>query len=571
MATIPRPEHTVTAIEIPTPDPRTFDETTRPFAETVSAQFAVKRLIGRGGMGMVFLARDRRLDRMVAIKTLPPNLASDPAVRERFLRETRTAGGLAHQNIVPIHGADEIGGHVYFVMTYVDGESLATHTRASGRLPAPAVGRYLRDVAAALSYAHQRGIIHRDIKAENILIERATDRALVTDFGIARLAEATPLTITGQVLGTVHYVSPEQVSGDTIDARSDIYSLGVVGFFALTGSFPFDAEVASAVLVQHVTRTAPPVASVNRDVPSALASIVDRCLMKDPAHRFSTADELQAALESALPLLGRPSVVSDTAAHSVWARAAELQANTGIEPRPAAVIRPRPQTPPKKSGAPSPGFRLDDVVSAAAEAGIDERYVDRALAEQGLASAPQGTPPSPLAELTPKRAATRRSKWFVAWPESVVTTEVTGELPARDLERLLHVLRDQTGTMGTTVARTRELAWHAQGPGSRLTVSVVPTDGRTAITMVQRMRAQSFEAIAVFSAAVGVVTGLLMGVTIAEGANAEATGVLVGIGSGAAVALKLGTALVNRFRARAARRLGALADVLATKVRESLR
>src|SRR4051812_45026386 len=198
-------------------------------------------------MGVVYLARDRRLDRLVAIKTLPPHLSNDASLRERFIRETRTAGAMAHPNVVPIHGADEIDGHVFFVMAYVEGESLAAHVKTQGKLGAIAVARYLRDVAAALSHAHQRGIIHRDIKAENILIERATDRALVTDFGIARFADATPMTQTGQVLGTVYYVSPEQVSGEAIDARTDIYSLGVVGYLALTGRFPFDADVASAV------------------------------------------------------------------------------------------------------------------------------------------------------------------------------------------------------------------------------------------------------------------------------------------------------------------------------------
>src|SRR5689334_9689932 len=132
--------------EIPTPDPRSFDETSRPFAEAVAGQYAIKRMIGRGGMGIVYLARDRRLDRLVAIKTLPPQLAGDPTVRERFVRETRTAGGMSHPNIVPVHGADEIGGHVFFVMGYVDGESLAAHVRAHGRLPARAVAGHLRDV-----------------------------------------------------------------------------------------------------------------------------------------------------------------------------------------------------------------------------------------------------------------------------------------------------------------------------------------------------------------------------------------------------------------------------------------
>ncbi|MEO6445941.1 MAG: serine/threonine-protein kinase [Gemmatimonadaceae bacterium] len=276
----------MTAIEIPTPDPRTFDDDVRPFAEAIAPYYALKREIGRGGMGVVFLARDRRLDRLVAIKTLPPQLAKDASIRERFLRETRTAGAMAHPNIVPIHGADEIEGHVFFVMSYVEGESLAAHVRAHERLAAGTVARCMLDVAAALAHAHKRGIIHRDVKAENILMELGSGRALVTDFGIARIAEATPLTVTGQLIGTVHYVSPEQVSGAPVDGRSDLYSLGVVGFLALTGRFPFDGDLASAVLVSHVTKAAPPVASVSRDVPASLGAIVDRCLLKDPAHRL---------------------------------------------------------------------------------------------------------------------------------------------------------------------------------------------------------------------------------------------------------------------------------------------
>jgi serine/threonine-protein kinase len=204
-------------------------------AEALAGQYELLREIGRGGMGVVYLARDVRLDRRVAIKTLPPHLANDPIVRERFLREARTAGGLSHQNIVPIHRADEIAGHVFFVMGYVDGDSMAQRIRALGRLDEREAVRELRDVALALDYAHAHGVIHRDVKAENILVERASGRALVTDFGIARLAEAAPLTATGQVLGTVYYLSPEQVAGEAVDARSDIYSLGDAGFLALSG------------------------------------------------------------------------------------------------------------------------------------------------------------------------------------------------------------------------------------------------------------------------------------------------------------------------------------------------
>ena len=212
----------------------------------LSTQYVLERELGRGGMGVVFLARDLKLDRLVAIKALPLHLADDERVRERFLREARTAARLSHPNIVPIHRADEIDGRVFFVMGFVDGESLAQRVAARGALPSNEVVPLLHDVAAALHEAHRLGIVHRDIKAENILIDQRTGRAMVTDFGIARVAEAAPLTATGLLLGTVQYMSPEHVVGETVDARSDVYSLGVVAFHALTARFPFQSESASA-------------------------------------------------------------------------------------------------------------------------------------------------------------------------------------------------------------------------------------------------------------------------------------------------------------------------------------
>jgi serine/threonine-protein kinase len=559
----------VTAIEIPTPDPRTFDDASRPFAEAVSSRFAVKRLLGKGGMGMVFLARDRRLDRLVALKTLPPNLAADAAVRERFLRETKTTGGLAHANIVAIHGADEIDGHVFFVMAYVDGDSLAARTRALGRLSAPNVARYMRDVASALSHAHERGIIHRDIKGENILIERRTDRALVTDFGIARMAEASPLTATGQVLGTVHYMSPEQVSGEPIDARSDLYSLGVVGFFALTGRFPFDAEVASAVLVQHVTHSAPPVASINHDTPPAMATIIDRCLRRDKSHRFSSAEELMAALDAAMPSLGKPVLVSDTEAHAVWQRAAEMQAHTGVQAGPGNAKRPA--TPParKKDGPRGPGFVVGDVVAAASEAGIDERYVERALAERGLAGRVE--PAAPLAKAVPPGPEERHKNWPFVRHKTTFLEKVEGELPAAHIDRLLNVLRDQTGTLGTPLARTRELVWTSHTLGSELEVSVVPSGEHTTVSMMRRMRHRLRATYIALALEAGVIGGLVFGAFFGELANEEAIGVLSGLAAGVGIATLTARALFLSYRERAAQRLRALGDVIATKVRESIR
>ena len=173
-------------------------------SQALNGQYEVLREVGRGGMGIVFLARDLKLERLVAIKTLPPTLASDEVIRARFLREARTAAALGHPNIVPIHRADDIDGTVFFVMGFVDGPSLAQLVRDGGPITPRTAVSILYDVADALAYAHGAGVIHRDVKAENILLDRGSSRALVTDFGIARVAEAAPLTATGTVLGTVH-------------------------------------------------------------------------------------------------------------------------------------------------------------------------------------------------------------------------------------------------------------------------------------------------------------------------------------------------------------------------------
>lgn len=502
----------MTTIEIPTPDPRTFDDLARPFAEAIAAQYAVKRVIGRGGMGVVYLARDRRLDRLVAIKTLLPELAADAMVRERFLRETRTAAKLAHPNIVPVLGGDEIDGHVYYSMAFVDGESLAAHIRGRDRLPANEVIRILRDVATGLAHAHRRGIVHRDIKAENILIERATGSAMVTDFGIARVVAAGPLTATGQLLGTVHYVSPEQVTGEPVDARSDIYSLGVIAYLALSGRFPFDSEMASAVLVAHVTKPVPSLSVLVPALSPSLVSVVERCLAKDPDDRFESADALLSALSAATSVQSPKqakqggnqnisTVVSNTEAHALWKRAAELQAVTGIQPRPLIIPRDRSreQTQPHTSG-----FRIEDIRSAANEAGIDASYVDHALAEHGLA---------PSAAVRPTRA--RSSLWAGIPLDIVKEARIDGEVSPHDFERFINSLRDATGTLGTTSARSRELAWRGKWFGHRLEASVVPDKGVTTIRLSQSVRRMAIATL-ISSFVVGGVVSPLVGWLVSE-------------------------------------------------------
>jgi eukaryotic-like serine/threonine-protein kinase len=184
--------------------------------DALAGEYSLERELGRGGMGIVYLAREVQLDRLVAIKILPSALASRPDVRERFLREARTAASLSHPHIVPIYRVGEAKGFVFFVMAYVNGETLGDRLRARGPLSAAVATRLLREVTWALSYAHGRGIVHRDIKPDNILIESETGRALVTDFGIARGPAETFISDPGQVMGTAHFMSPEQASGEAI-------------------------------------------------------------------------------------------------------------------------------------------------------------------------------------------------------------------------------------------------------------------------------------------------------------------------------------------------------------------
>jgi len=263
----------------------------------LAGEYSLQRELGRGGMGIVYLARDVQLDRDVAIKVLPTPLADTAVARERFLREARMAAGLSHPHIVPIHRVGEAGGFVFFVMSYVDGETLGERLRRSGPLPPADASRVLREVAWALAYAHGRGIVHRDVKPDNILLEAGTGRALVTDFGIAHGgADLDELPDQGQVMGTAHFMSPEQAAGETLDGRSDIYGLGVVGYLAVSGKLPFESPNLHALMLRQATEAAATVTRVAPGLPSALSAVIDRCLLRDPAERFADGEALAAAL-----------------------------------------------------------------------------------------------------------------------------------------------------------------------------------------------------------------------------------------------------------------------------------
>jgi serine/threonine protein kinase len=535
-------------------------------AEALAGQYELLHEIGRGGMGIVYLARDIRLDRRIAIKTLPPHLANDPIVRERFLREARTAGSLSHQNIVPIHRADEIAGHVFFVMGFVDGDSMAQRIRANGRLDDREVVRELRDVALALDYAHAHGVIHRDVKAENILVERSSGRALVTDFGIARLAEAAPLTATGQVLGTVYYLSPEQVAGEAVDARSDIYSLGVAGFLALSGRFPFEAQLASAVLLAHVTKTPPPLRSVAPGVGTRLAAAIDRCLAKDPAARFQSGAQLArefAEIDAEMVGAGvEPSrvVVSDSDAQHIWQRAAELQEATSsnpVPPLPAATARP--QEPPTS------GYALSDVRSSAREAGIATKAIDRALSEYGLA-------PSGAAAITPTTVTDLSEPKKVLAGESLVIeyeAVVDGEVSERDFDVLGNVIRQRmSGHSGTLTAVGRSLNWSSSGGARRVSVTIVARRGKTTITGTEHLAGLAGASFGPTMGAGGGGGGAMVsGIIMSAHHPVAAIGAMVGT-----IAMAYGLARTIFVAASRGRRekLRAMVDALAREVRESI-
>lgn len=263
----------------------------------LAGEYSLQRELGRGGMGIVYLARDVQLDRDVAIKVLPSHLARSEASRERFVREARTAAGLSHPHIVPIHRVGEIDGFVFFVMSYVEGETLGERLRTRGPLPPAEAARVLREVAWALAYAHGRGIVHRDVKPDNILLEAGTGRALVTDFGIAHRDDVvSPDTDPGKIMGTAHFMSPEQAAGEPIDGRSDIYALGVVGYLAVSSRLPFEAANVPALLVRQATESAPGVLQAAPGLPPALAATIDRCLARDPADRFPDGEAMATAL-----------------------------------------------------------------------------------------------------------------------------------------------------------------------------------------------------------------------------------------------------------------------------------
>lgn len=293
-------------------------------------EYEILEELGRGGMGIVYRARERQLEREVAIKVLPFTLAFDRELVERFLREARTAAALEHTNIVPIYRVGRRGDVIFFVMKLLRGQSVSDRLKAQGRLTAGETRRVVIETAAALGYAHRRGVVHRDVKPDNLRHDE-DGRCVVTDFGIARSAGATRLTTTGMSVGTPKYMSPEQARAKDVDGRSDIYSLGIVGYECLTGNPPFDAGDALGTLMKHIQAPLPR-PSFDSDADRALFAVIERMLAKHPEDRFRDADELIAAL-------GGREVHIATGEHRRWTAPVDIIPDASMKTAPLPAVR----------------------------------------------------------------------------------------------------------------------------------------------------------------------------------------------------------------------------------------
>ena len=316
----------------------------------VEGKYKIDRLLGKGGMGAVFLARDLALDRDVAIKVLPPDISQDDHVVKRFQQEAKTAAKLDHTNIIPIYRVESEGGLNYFVMKYISGTSLEDLLEEKRPLPVDEIQRVLWQAAVALGHAHTRGIVHRDVKPANIMFDH-DGKVMLTDFGISKaLQAASGFTGTGMIIGTPHYMAPEQAKGQPVDGRADQYSLGVVGYRMVTGALPFGGDSIHTILYKHIFEDPPTVRSVRPDIPEFLSAAIHRAMAKEPGQRYASMEELATAIfpeqpvTAARPGGGGPSTPRAPARPPVSAES----------PTEAFVSEPTPVPTAARTGGPPP-------------------------------------------------------------------------------------------------------------------------------------------------------------------------------------------------------------------------
>ena len=273
------------------------DELLKRVRMVLAGEYEVEHELGRGGMGVVFKATEIGLGRTVALKVLPPELGLTPRAVERFKREARMVAELDHPNIIPVYRVGQVGGVLHIAMKFIEGRSLDVIIDAQGALPVPVVLYVLRGTCRAAAYAHDCGIVHRDLKGANILVDR-DGRVMVSDFGVALRAADVTLTADGTVIGTPPFMSPEQCAGRRAGPQSDQYSLGIVAFQMLTGAVPFHADTLPGIMHHHFFTPVPDVQLVRDDVPSALIDVLHVALAKEPGARYMSTRDMLAAVEA---------------------------------------------------------------------------------------------------------------------------------------------------------------------------------------------------------------------------------------------------------------------------------
>ncbi len=357
----------------------------------VEGKYRVERMVGKGGMGAVFLAHDLTLEREVAIKVLPPDISMDEHIVKRFQQEAKTAAKLDHTNIIPIYRVESEGGLNYFVMKYIVGTSLEDVLDQKQPLNNEYIQRVLWEAACALGHAHQRGVVHRDVKPANIMFDH-DGRVMLTDFGISKaLQAASGFTGTGMIIGTPHYMAPEQAKGATVDGRADQYSLGVVGYRMITGELPYTGDSVHTILYKHIFEEIPRAASKRGDTPAFLTTAISRALSKEPDQRFPTMEDFATAVWPEQPVASPKTgtVQKGRRPPPPRARTATADAPTEVTTAPTTPI-PRagikiPSTKKKRSGV---GMLVGAIVIAAAGVG---GYL--AIGRKSAAGVPPAPPP----------------------------------------------------------------------------------------------------------------------------------------------------------------------------------
>jgi len=362
----------------------------------VEGKYKIERMLGKGGMGAVFLAHDLTLEREVAIKVLPPDITMDEHIVKRFQQEAKTSAKLDHTNIIPIYRVESEGGLNYFVMKYIAGTSLEDVLDQKQPLAIDYIQRVLWEAACALGHAHQRGVVHRDVKPANIMFDH-DGRVMLTDFGISKaLQAASGFTGTGMIIGTPHYMAPEQAKGSSVDGRADEYSLAVVGYRMITGELPYTGDSVHTILYKHIFEEAPSVATKRTDVPPFLTAAISRALSKEPDQRFATMEEFATAVwpeqPVAVPKAGT-ATKSQRRPPPRPARAASADAPTEVTNAPTTPIpRAGMKIPAERKKRSSVGMVVGALVVVAAGVG--------GYLALGNKSAPPPTPP-PQASLPP--------------------------------------------------------------------------------------------------------------------------------------------------------------------------